>query len=199
MKRRKPPVDALFFKPTMLFALLLMGSLPDVYLKADAEPASAKARNVTVFATLRRTPDGAATVVLDDGTVLVVTLAEVPKEWLPLVGKYVRLKSVLKDGRIVGWEQPTAARRNLSKLNGKKVMLEGVAENSKGGAILLIDDEPLYLRKLSSWPDALLGKQVVVKGTLKSIKLVPSPFRAPNGDISQGAEGDQWVLEDPTY
>ena len=87
----------------------------------------------------------------------------------------------------------------LSKLAGTKVELTGTAENGKGGAILLVDGSPIYVRKLDSWPAGLRGKRVVVRGTLKSLKLIPSPVRGPKGEISQGADGDQWVLEDATF
>ena len=181
----------------MLLALLLMGTAPvDVYVKAEA--VAAKARPVDAFGTLRRTPQGTA-VVLDDGAPLFLTTDEPPSAWAPLVGRFVRVTGVLDGDRLTGSSAPAPATRNLSKLNGKQVELTGVAENAKGGAILLVDDGPIYLRKLDSWPDNLRGKSVVVKGTLKSMKLIPSPERGPDGAISQGAEGSQWVLEDPRY
>ena len=45
------------------------------------------------------------------------------------------------------------------------------------------------------WPDDLRGTIVVVRGTLTSTKLIPSPVRAADGAVSQGAEGEQWVLD----
>ena len=88
---------------------------------------------------------------------------------------------------------------DLNKLVGTRVELTGIAENGKGGALLLVGGSHIYLRKLDSWPMGQRGKQVVVKGILKSLKLIPSPVRGPNGEISQGAEGDQWVLDDATF
>ncbi|MDP2341896.1 MAG: hypothetical protein Q8O67_13140 [Deltaproteobacteria bacterium] len=75
------------------------------------------------------------------------------------------------------------------------VELRGTAENAKGGAVVVVAGQPIYLRNQAGWPDELRGTQVSVKGTLTSTKLLPSPVRAPDGAISQGAEGDQWVLD----
>ena len=82
---------------------------------------------------------------------------------------------------------------------GKAVELTGVAQNAKAGAVLVVDGSPIYVKNLAAWPDALRGKTVKVKGTLKSMKLIPSPTRGPKGEVGQGAEGEQWVLEDAAY
>jgi len=83
------------------------------------------------------------------------------------------------------------------------VELTGKAENAKGGAVVVVDGTPIYLRARverdtrtqASWPDDLRGTIVVVRGTLTSTKLIPSPVRAADGAVSQGAEGEQWVLD----
>lgn len=181
----------------MLLALILLGAPPmEIYLKADVGPAAGKA--VAIYGTARRTAEGTA-VVLDDGTQIAITRDEPPIEWLALIGKFVRVAGTLDGSRLTGFSPPTPATRNLAKLHGKHVELSGVAHDAKGGAILLVDNEPLYLRKLTAWPEALRGKPLVVKGTLKSMKLLPSPERGPKGEISQGAEGSQWVLEDASF
>lgn len=77
--------------------------------------------------------------------------------------------------------------------------LTGIAENAKAGAVLIVDGAPIYIRTLAAWPQAMRGKTVKVKGRLVETKLIPSPERGPKGEISQGAEGKQWVLEDATY
>lgn len=82
---------------------------------------------------------------------------------------------------------------------GGPVELTGLAEDAKGGAVLVVDGNPIYLRKLASWPQHLRGKTVKVKGRLVKTKLIPSPTKNAKGEISQGAEGEQWVLEDATY
>lgn len=83
---------------------------------------------------------------------------------------------------------------------GGLVELTGLAEDAKGGAVLVVDGVgPIYVRKLAAWPQNLRGKTVKVKGKLTSVKLIPSPTKNAKGEVSQGAEGDQWVLEDATY
>jgi hypothetical protein len=78
----------------------------------------------------------------------------------------------------------------------EQVTLEGTAENAKGGAVVVVaDGRVVYLRGKTAWPDEVRRTQVTVIGTLTSTKLIPSPVRAPDGAISQGAEGDQWVLD----
>ncbi len=181
----------------MLLALLLLGAPSiDVFVKADLETAGTK--GLVVYGTVRRTSSGTA-VVLDDGTELPISTDGPPPEFLPLVGKYIHVGGSMANGRLTGWGKPTAASRDLNRLNGKHVELQGVAQDAKGGAVLLVDDHPLYLLKLAAWPEATRGKGVTVKGTLKSMKLIASPERNAKGELSQGAEGNQWVLEDPTY
>ncbi len=92
-----------------------------------------------------------------------------------------------------------AAPVDLAKLEGKEATLEGVAHDAKGGAILLVDNNPIYLRGIEAWPAAKLKQTVKVKGTLRWMKLLPSPERQKNGAISQGAEGIQWVLLNPSW
>lgn len=94
---------------------------------------------------------------------------------------------------------PPAARGTLSHLAGTQVGIEGRAENAKGGAVLLVDGTPVYLENLASWPQNVHGKVVVVTGLLVSKKHLPSPTVSATGEVSQGAEGDQWVVEGATW
>ena len=80
-------------------------------------------------------------------------------------------------------------------VDGKEVTLEGRAANAKAGAVVIIDGEPIYLPKLPAWPDTTNGKQVIVKGTLKHPRFIPSPVVNAKGEVSQGAEREQWVLD----
>ena len=83
---------------------------------------------------------------------------------------------------------------------GQKVTLRGTARNAKGGAVLLTSNNvPCYIEHLDCWPEDLDGKQIVATGTLREKKLIPDPFIAPDGAISQGAIGDQKVLEDAQW
>ena len=88
------------------------------------------------------------------------------------------------------------AQDNLSKFIGMKLTLTGIAKESKAGPVLITDDNiPIYIKSISSWSERFLNKQVSLTGILKKEKLIPDPTIDENGAISQGAEGDQLVLE----
>jgi hypothetical protein len=79
---------------------------------------------------------------------------------------------------------------------GQIVTLHGIARDAKGGAVLLLsNNNPVYIEGLSAWPGEFSGKQVSVTGVLREKKLIPDPYIAPDGGISQGAIGTQIVLE----
>lgn len=81
-----------------------------------------------------------------------------------------------------------------------QVTLRGRAMNAKGGAVLLTDSrEPIYIRGLDCWPEDMLGKEIIATGTLKEEKYLPDPVVDGDGAISQGAEGEQLVLEDARW
>ena len=76
----------------------------------------------------------------------------------------------------------------------RRVTLQGTAKDAKAGAVLVVaDDRPIYLDGLDSWPKEALGKKVQASGILVTRKYIPDPVNE-NGEISQGAEGEQWVL-----
>ena len=79
---------------------------------------------------------------------------------------------------------------------GKTVELNGKAMDSKAGAVLVTDtDDVIYIEGLDYWPDNVSGKDISVTGMLKRKKLIPDPQIDANGTVSQGAQGDQLVLE----
>ncbi len=82
----------------------------------------------------------------------------------------------------------------------KTVTLRGTARDAKGGAVLLLPTNvPIYIEDLPCWPDEFSGKEVSVTGVLREKKLIPDPYIAPDGAISQGAVGMQTVLEKATW
>ena len=82
------------------------------------------------------------------------------------------------------------------KLLGQQVTLEGTAKDAKGGAVLITaENNVIYLKGIHSWSDDLIDKLVSVSGVLKEEKYIPDPVVAKDGAISQGAEGNQLVLE----
>jgi len=85
---------------------------------------------------------------------------------------------------------------NFKDLLNKEVILTGMTKDAKGGAVLIINEIPIYIEGLSLWPDKYFGKMIKVRGKLKDKKMIPDPYIEENGAISQGAIGNQLVLED---
>src|SRR4051794_3231693 len=83
--------------------------------------------------------------------------------------------------------------------DAKTSTVRGVAQNAKGGAIILVNDAPIYVAGLDSWPKNLDGKSVTATGTVQSEKYLPSPRSRPGGLLSQGAEGNQTTIRDVRY
>ena len=84
---------------------------------------------------------------------------------------------------------------NLKEILDKEVTLTGMAKDAKGGAVLIVNKIPIYIKGLSSWSEDNFGKIIKVKGTLRDEKLIPDPYLNEDGAISQGAIGKQLVLE----
>lgn len=79
------------------------------------------------------------------------------------------------------------------------VIIEGLAANAKAGAILITENYgPVYLVGMTVWPAEMEGKRAEVKGSkLENIEYLPESVVGPDGAISQGGEGRQWVLQNP--
>lgn len=83
-----------------------------------------------------------------------------------------------------------------AELFGKEITLLGVAFDSKAGAVLKVENDIIvYIYDLASWPDEFLRQQMCVTGTLQKKKIIPDVTIDENGAISQGAPGDQYLLE----
>lgn len=186
------------------------GQMREVRTAHDVEAAYGKP--VAVFGTLKRVQiakgpqawEGTG-LVLDDGEVIYVSYRDPPRGW-PALGSYLKVEGDLTKQsqeseqsliapHLVRFTEPQQAKRQLAPLSGAKVTLSGRAANAKAGAVLLVDGEPIYLKGFAEWPKDASGKELEVTGTLKDEKLIPSPVKGPKGEISQGAEGSQWVLE----
>ena len=149
-------------------------------------------------------------VVLDDDTVVYVTYGDPPEGWGALLGARIRVEGLLRPS-LSDHEQsllaphlrqpgkPKKEQRALSTLLGQRVRLSGIARDAKGGAVLLVNDAPLYLAGLDGWPTAIHGKQVAVGARLVEKQYLPEATRDAKGAISQGAAGKQYVLETPTW
>lgn len=77
---------------------------------------------------------------------------------------------------------------------------EGIAQNAKGGAVLVTSDKVIYLKGWDSWPnDSVIGKKVKVEGILKQEKYLQESTVDEKGAISQGTSGPSmdYVLYNP--
>jgi hypothetical protein len=85
----------------------------------------------------------------------------------------------------------------LSKNQGKRVVISGTAANAKVGPAVLFNGHPLYLMVPSPWPSEMHGKPVRLSGIVQSKKVAPDPVD-DDGQIMQGMWGNAWVLEHVT-
>ncbi len=85
---------------------------------------------------------------------------------------------------------------SLEEQIGEKVTLEGTAQNSKAGAVLLLGTgNVIWIRRKGSWDDTRVGKEITLTGILRREKYIPNHMTSDDGGISQGAEGLQYTLE----
>jgi Domain of unknown function (DUF4440) len=77
------------------------------------------------------------------------------------------------------------------------VWVVGFAQQAKLGAIVQAGDVPVTCADQHEWPAELLGRPVVVAGTL-SKRTHPALPVGPDGERSAGAEGDELVLSPGT-
>ncbi len=86
-----------------------------------------------------------------------------------------------------------------TKLN-KQIDVHGTAENAMLGAVVMTDDlTPVFLDGVREWDSKIVGKLVIVKGVLRRKLLAPKATVGSNREISQGVEGDSYVLENPIW
>ncbi|MBE2252792.1 MAG: hypothetical protein IAE78_24890 [Myxococcus sp.] len=159
---------------------------------------------------LRKGPKaGLGTVlVTDDGATVWVSYASPPEGWELMVGKFVRVEGTLAPQssataqslmapHLVKPRAPVEVPRDVLKLIGKHVRLVGVAQNAKGGAVVLVNGSPVYVAGKSEWPEALRGKRVSLGGRLAKESYLPEATVSPRGEVSQGTSGGaQTVLRD---
>ncbi|MDX2009821.1 MAG: hypothetical protein SFW67_06515 [Myxococcaceae bacterium] len=156
----------------------------------------------------RKTWQGTALVLDDDGVVW-LTYGAPPPGFDAFLGQHVRVEGTLSKARstteqsliaphLLSPSVPVAEPRALGDLLGRRVRLVGQAADAKGGAVLLVGEQPIYVMGKASWPEALLNQRVALGGRLVRKQHLPLARRSPDGAMSQGAVGEQLVLEDPT-
>ncbi len=148
--------------------------------------------------------------VTDDGKAVWISYGAPPAGWEPLLGKYVRVEGTLASQRSASPESmmaphlnapamPVEVPREVLKLVGKRVRLVGVAENAKGGAVVLVGTSPVYIAGKDAWPETMRTKRVSLGGTLVREQYLPEATVSPKGEVSQGTSGgSQTVLRDAT-
>ena len=82
-----------------------------------------------------------------------------------------------------------------AKMEGKTITIQDKALNSKAGAMV----GAYFVEGLHSWPDDALNKTVAVTGQLKTVEHAAEDLRAPDGSISQGMVGTQYILTEPKW
>jgi hypothetical protein len=83
---------------------------------------------------------------------------------------------------------------------GKTVRLRGTAADAKGGALVVLEGASVYVGELASWDAALVGKPVVVAGTLARRDVIPAATTDASGAVSQGdSGGEEWVVDHPAW
>ena len=200
-----------------LVATLLMTGAPVPEVTSAETVKQFMGENVAVTGQLERVAIGkgksewqGTALVLDDDTIIYVTYAAPPAGWETFIGAHIRVEGLLRPS-LNEHEQsllaphlrepgkPKGEARKVGQLVGTRVRISGIAQDAKGGAVILINNAPLYLAGLESWPSSVQGKQVAVGGKLVEKQYLPQASKNSKGEVSQGAEGSQLVLESPTW
>ena len=78
----------------------------------------------------------------------------------------------------------------------ENVVLVGVAENAKAGAVVLLADQTaVFIENLDYWDKKSYKKKMKVAGALRSRKLAPDPVVDAAGNVSAGMSGEALILE----
>jgi hypothetical protein len=190
---------------------LLLGGAPVLDVLDASAVKDQMGNRVGLVGHLERVPvkDGTGTaVVLDDDTKIFVTYGEPPTGWSALVGQRIKVEGLLRptagehEPSLIAPHlrdpgKPAKAPRALKDVLGKRVRLAGIAQNAKGGAVLMVEKQPLYLAGVEAWPSARVGKPAIVGGTVVDRQYLPQATKGPKGEVSQGAVGSQLVIEAP--
>ncbi|MCC6996997.1 MAG: hypothetical protein IT370_20460 [Deltaproteobacteria bacterium] len=83
-------------------------------------------------------------------------------------------------------------------MEGKRDVIEGVAEDAKQGAVVVRDAGAVFVAGLDGWPRELRGRRVRVTGHLRTIAGADEPLEI-DGLHRAGSLGDRRVIEDATW
>lgn len=76
---------------------------------------------------------------------------------------------------------------------GTTITVEGIAVNAAGGAIVMLEDGPVYIAGLAAWDDATRGTEVRYRGVLR-IRDGGDQITVL-GDPTHGIPSEHWVIE----
>ena len=84
----------------------------------------------------------------------------------------------------------TLATCGCASEQGQRVTIEGIAADTKAGAVVLVDGKLFYVADLHAWSPDLIGTRVRVEGVLRYINLSSS---IDDGLVRQEPEPDEIV------
>lgn len=94
----------------------------------------------------------------------------------------------------------TCATENKSKMKDQAVMITGIAQNGKAGALVKSREGDIYyIDGLSAWPADMINKQVAVSGDLKIETISADELKNEQGDWKQGISGKIKTLQNATW
>jgi hypothetical protein len=104
-----------------------------------------------------------------------------------------------KKGQSYSSESPTVplqTMREITNAVGKFVTVQGIAQNAKLGAIVMVEDLPIYIADLDAWTNRT-GKPISITGTIKTY--VAQGRTNEFGLVSGGIDRLIYILENPQY
>jgi len=84
---------------------------------------------------------------------------------------------------------------DLGSKIGQRVVLKSVAANGKAGALITIQEQPVYIEGMERWNESLLGRKVTVEGVLRQEVIFPQVGSSSDIPV-QGMSGAAFYIED---
>ena len=92
---------------------------------------------------------------------------------------------------------PLQTMREITNAVGKFVTVQGIAQNAKLGAIVMVEDLPVYIADLDAWTNRA-GKPISISGTIKKTQIAQTRTNE-FGLVSGGIGGPIYILENTQY
>jgi hypothetical protein len=82
-----------------------------------------------------------------------------------------------------------------SEIMNSTITVTGLAQNGKGGALLVVDDNTVYyLEGMDAWENSMVGTRIEVTGALRIETLSENDLKNEQGEYTQGTAGDKRIL-----